>query len=383
MDLTHVRPEGEGNKGPSYRTEEVGIKPVPETPMKPPASTFQRLGPVLLIISLPAILIMFFKARGGFAGPGMIFPVMAMAGMMMMFSNRRGDRKNNPAKERGDYMRYVDSERQKAVLAAEAQYAAARFHYPRAQELSLRIGSPRMWERRPGSSAQFGHVRVGVGVEDAARSYSPLQVNALEDLEPACVAAVNDLVGEHAFVRDIPRPLALFSAPAWSLVGDEDAAAAAARAMLVHLAFFHGPDDLTIGLVTDAAAAPKWDWAKWLPHCRLGPNRSVLSFDSTADLVVGLGPEFAERGRFSEGGRSQGSQLEGALSSAPAGPLGRKHLVVVVDSSFVDWSPLLGEGGGREGVTVVDLTGQCPMAKTATTLVYRDGQVLRGERIEQ
>lgn len=382
MELTHVRPEGDGSKGPSYRTEEVEIKPVPETPMKPPASTFQRLGPVLVIIAIPAILIMFYKSGRGFSGPGMIFPFMAITGMMMMFSNRRGDRKNNPAKERGDYLRYVDSERQKALSAAEAQYAAARFHYPRSQELSLRIGSPRMWERRPGS-AQFGHVRVGVGVEDAARSYSPLQVNALEDLEPACVAAVNDLVGEHAFVRDIPRPLALFAAPAWSLVGDADAAAAAARAMVAHLAFFHGPDDLTIAVVTDAASASKWDWVKWLPHSRLGPHRAVLSFESTADLVTELGAEFAERGRFSEGGRAQTSQLEGALATGPAGPLGRRHLVVLVDSGFVEWSPLLGDGGGREGVTALDLTGQCPMATPATTLVYRDRDVLRAERIEQ
>nr|WP_165965004.1 FtsK/SpoIIIE domain-containing protein [Mycobacterium eburneum] len=37
---------------------------------------------------------------------------------------------------------------------------------------------------------------------------------------------------------------------------------------------------------------------------------------------------------------------------------------------------LAGDGRGREGVTILDMTGSCPWSSRASTLVYRDGQVL-------
>ncbi|OKH69404.1 hypothetical protein EB74_30025 [Mycobacterium sp. SWH-M5] len=367
---------------------EIKLKQPPITPRPAPPTLFQRFGPILLVIGVIGIMVMMFNLRtqnggGAFSGMGLIFPLMMVFGAVMMFSNRSGQKKGETVKERTDYIRYLDHQRAVAMESAAAQFAVAQFHYPPPEELTLRIGSNRMWERRPGSSpgsSTFGHIRIGLGVAEAAMKYAPVEIGALEDQDPACVEAVNDFLDEHSYVRDIARPLALREAPAWAFVGDEEIARAAVRAALVHLAFFHGPDDMSIAVITDEAHGKQWDWVKWLPHHRFGRRRTPLTFESAAEFAEVMGDGWRDRGHFNERGR-RAAGLAAAADGAPAEQVvaspADKYLVVLCDSATVDWDVLTVEGKGREGVTIVDMSGSCPLLQPRSTLVYEQGAVKR------
>lgn len=377
--ITHVRPKKE-LVPPSITSEEVTLKAPPVVPHKPPATSMQRFGPILMVLAVGGILIVAAQTGMLNRGVGMLLPVMLIMSMFMMLSNRGGDKKQEVVKERADYLRYLDNVRDAAIEAARNQFAVAEFHYPRPQELVGKIGatSALMWRRR-GDSREFMHARIGLGTEKAARWFQRLDVGAMEDQEPACVQAVNDLIHEHSFVRDIPRPISLAEQPAWALTGDADAVLGSTRAVLAHLAFFHGPDDLMIAVVVDEDRASRWDAVKWLPHHRHGAD--LLTFGSVEELVEALGDEVRGRGQHVKrtmkgAGTSLGTASgQGAGGRPAAGGAPVKHLVVLCDSARADWDSFMIDGMGREATTILDLTGQCPLVTAQTTLHFADGEV--------
>ncbi|WP_454793814.1 FtsK/SpoIIIE domain-containing protein [Mycolicibacterium lutetiense] len=378
--ITHVRPKKE-LEPPSITSEEVMLKAPPVVPHKPPATGMQRFGPIFMLLAVVGIVIVAGKSGMFSRGIGMMLPVMLVMGMVMMMASRGGDKKQEIVKERADYLRYLDNVRDAAIEAARNQFAVAEFHYPRPQELVGKIGatSALMWRRR-GDSREFMHARIGLGTEKASRWFQRLDVGAMEDQEPACVQAVNDLIHEHSFVRDIPRPISLAEQPAWALMGDADAALAGARAMLAHLAFFHGPDDLMIAVVVDEDRAARWDAVKWLPHHRLGAG--LLTFGSVEELMEVLGDDVRGRGQHVKrtmkgSGTTLGTASgQGTGGRSPVGGAPVKHLVVLCDSATADWDQFMVDGVlGREATTVLDLTGQCPLVSAQTTLHFSGGEV--------
>lgn len=381
MERIHVRPESDAKeKPPSTRTEEIPLKAPPLTPRNPPANAFQRLGPILLLFAVGGLLYVGIKSRSAFSGFGMLLPLLLISGTMMMFLNRGGQKKGEVQKERADYLRYLDGCREAAIEAARNQFAAAQFHYPPPRELAQRIGSARMWERRP-TAAAFGRARIGVGVERANRSYTPLVVGALEDQEPASVQAVNDFLAEHSFVRDIPRSVNLAEKPAWSFVGDRTAAEAALRSLLMHVAFFYGPDDLGIVVITDDTHGAAWDWVKWLPQQRGPRGRGpLMTFRTTGDFVAAMGKDFHNRGYFTgRGVRSTGLASAAGDSTPGRGAEEARRLLVLCAADVVDWSEMVTDGRAREGVTILDLSGQCPLSTPETTFVFTATEVQRSD----
>lgn len=377
---THVRQEASERAEPkSVLGKEITLPPPPQTPRKPPATPMQRFGPILMVVAVGG-LVWFMIQSGMMRSPvAMIMPVMMLVGMGMVMSNRGGggQSKGQVSKDRADYAREIDRQRVMAIESASAQFEAAEFSYPAPDTLALRVGSARMWERRPGDKT-FAHVRIGLGTVRAARHYAPIKLGALGDLEPASVQAVNDFIFEHSVVRDIPRPLSLAEYPAWSLVGDRVAARASLRAMVAHLAFFHGPDDLIIAVVCDEESKSAWDHVKWLPHHRVGPTRRPLTFASTDELVAGLGDQLRDRGHFN-GRNMRLSAVAEAGGASTANSNTTQHVVVICDAAGMSWDGLAVDGKGREAVTVLDLTGHCPLSTAVSTLVYRDGQVDRSD----
>lgn len=55
-----------------------------------------------------------------------------------------------------------------------------------------------------------------------------------------------------------------------ALIGSERFVAALARTILVEAATLHGPSDLRIVIASTPERIGQWDWAKWLPHVRVG-----------------------------------------------------------------------------------------------------------------
>lgn len=378
--ITHVRPKKDDEAPSVIASEEVVLQAPPEVPHKPPATGMQRFGPVIAVFAIGGILIVGGKTGMFSRGIGMMLPAMLLLGMVMMFVNRNGDKKQEVVKQRADYIRYLDGVRDDAIAAARKQHAVAQFHYPRPQELVGKIGatSKPMWRRRP-DKAEFMHARIGLGTEKAARWFQRLDVGALEDQEPACVQAVNDLIHEHSFVRDIPRPISLAGEPAWALTGDPEAVLASARAILAHLTFFHGPDDLMVAVVVDEDRAHRWDAVKWLPHHRSGVD--LLTFGSVPELMQALGDDLNDRGQHekkmmkgSGSGLASASGQGGGRPASSGAPM--KHLLVLCDAVAAEWDTFMLDGSmGRESVTILDLTGQCPLVAEHTTLHFAEGEV--------
>ena len=71
--------------------------------------------------------------------------------------------------------------------------------------------------------------------------------------------------------------LDLFGERAVAVTGADDERTAIARTILVEATTLHGPADLDVVIVTSPDQVTEWEWAKWLPHLRLGGAPVILS----------------------------------------------------------------------------------------------------------
>lgn len=410
-ELIHVRPaEKDRPKPPTLHDQEVTLQEPPETPRRA-QTTWGVFGPALLIGGLLGMVFVGFRNGSSFSGGWMSMPMMMGMGMMLMFRRRGGQGQGDIQRDRVNYARYLDAQRDAAIASARTQFEVAEFHYPPPDVLASLIGpgrrpegadenkpvvgerepvpGERMWERRRdgGAKGQFGHVRIGIGEERARLKYNTVELGALIDQEPACAQMMTDLMAEQSFVRDIPRAISLADHPALFCVGDQQLARSSVRAMLMHAAFFHNPQDLGIAVITNEEAAPRWDWVKWLPHHREDNGLGMMTYASALDFVAALGESYTSRGVFNANSVRQSSIASAAgVSSQGAGQGAGRLLIVVCDGGSVDWPYLLRAAQGMsdsgvEGVCFVVLGEDGSPLRTPTrTLTYeRPARVLRSE----
>ena len=140
--------------------------------------------------------------------------------------------------------------------------------------------SPTLWERRPGQPDAFV---LPIGVHD----------DSTNDV------ATVDLATDHAV----------------AVAGSEGFRSALARTLMIETATLHGPADVDLVVLTDPDRLAQWDWAKWLPHLRLGGMPTI--WGTTGDIE-----------RWAD---------DAAGSAEPtAGPSSRLTVVVVDDPTL--WS---------------------------------------------
>ncbi len=114
---------------------------------------------------------------------------------------------------------------------------------------------PSLWQRRPGQPDAYA-IPIGLRPDDAG---DPLTLEL-------------DLFGERAV----------------AVTGADDERTAIARTILVEATTLHGPADLDVAIVTSPDRVAEWEWAKWLPHLRLGGAPVILSEpDAIAEWVTG------------------------------------------------------------------------------------------------
>ncbi len=221
-----------------------------------------------------------------------------------------------------------------------------------------------MWERRI-ADTDFCHVRVGRGSQRLATRLIPPETGPVEDLEPVSAVALRRFVRAHSVVAELPTAVSLRGFAAIGIDGDQAAARDLARAMLLQLCTFHGPDLLQVAVVCGPDTRSEWDWVKWLPHAQhsdsvdgLGPSRMI--YGSVLELDAALGGQLAMRGRFSR----TASPVQGV-----------PQLVVVVDGGILAGDIAMVTDGGLDSVTVLDLSGYCPRltATRGLQLVVQDG----------
>lgn len=244
-------------------------------------------------------------------------------GAVMVISQRSGT-KRQVRESRERYLDYVEMLRHDVRDQIAQQRAEQGWRHPRTDQLLEVARDPaRRWERRP-SHEDFLAVRLGTGTVPLAAGLTlDADTGPLNDFDPVCLQAAQELRERYATLSEQPIVLALREVGQLSVVGRAAARRALATNLVTQVAALHGPHDVQVAVVRSDEAAPAWDWVKWLPHVLDQqpldgdvPARRITS--SVATMVEQLAPDLETR--LDRHARARGDA---------AGQ--RSHLVVVVD----------------------------------------------------
>jgi DNA segregation ATPase FtsK/SpoIIIE, S-DNA-T family len=239
-------------------------------PVPPPAPERRPL-PVLMV-ALPLVM--------GVAMALLLHQVylLAMAGLSPVMlvgsalSERKQGRKANAARQAG-YAEHKARIEHDTADAVAAELTALREQCPDpAEVLSVAAGPRRrLWERRR-TDPDYLLLRVGTG-----------------DL-PSSVRLTDPTADEHRRtvtwpLRDAPVTVPLRERGVIGLAGQEDSARAAGRWLVAQAATLHSPNDLWIYVLTDSAGKARWEWVRWLPHCRPGAGGEATGRDQAGSFA--------------------------------------------------------------------------------------------------
>ncbi|MEX0428606.1 type VII secretion protein EccCa [Nocardioides sp. DS6] len=244
-------------------------------------------------------------------------------GVLMMISQRSGT-KRQVREGRERYLDYIEALRHSVREQVAGQRAEQAWRYPLPAELvGLGRDDTRRWERRP-PHGDFLALRVGTGdVALAAGLTLDADTGPLNDFDPVCLQAAQELQQRYAVLHSQPITLSLRSVSQFSVIGPAAVRRSVATGLVLQLATLHSPNDVAIAVVRSDAAAAAWDWVKWLPHVQ---DPAAYDGEVPARRVASDVPALQEllatelEARLDRHQRARGSQT---------GP--GSHLVVVVD----------------------------------------------------
>jgi S-DNA-T family DNA segregation ATPase FtsK/SpoIIIE len=308
-------------------------------------------------------------------------PVMMMMGGLMLASTgamaiaqfvkmRRGAA-GSLADTRREYLTYLAEVRDEVRSTVERQRGAQLFTHPAPGQLWSLVSvtggaNNRVWERRQ-TDPDFVQIRFGTGPQRLATPLVAPQTGPADGLEPLAQSALENFLHTHAEVEDLPLAVSMRAFYHLTLSGDRAGVYGTARAVLGQLATLHSPDDLVIGVVAGPAAAPNWEWTKWLPHAqRSGPGDGAgtrrLFCGDLGELEAMLAKRLEERPRFSLDGRPL---------------LDRPHIVIVLDSGAVPQDSVFTGSEGLQGVTVIEVVpGELGRPRGGLSVVVEPGRLL-------
>jgi DNA segregation ATPase FtsK/SpoIIIE, S-DNA-T family len=284
------------------------------------------------------------QAAGGrqYIAAGM-FLFATLGFIVVQLDRQRKQRQQSVGGQRTDYLRYLSSVRETARSAGDQQRRALTWHHPDPGSLpALAEERSRVWERGP-SDPRFLQVRYGVCHQPLSLRLVPPESAPIDQVDPAAASALHRLLVVHRLQPDLPAALDLRAFDRIEVCGAEEAARAAARALICSATAFHSPDQLVVAVLTTAALRAHWDWVKWLPHAQstreadaVGPRRMVAT--SLDDLAALLPADLVDRPRF-------------GTDERPVTP----QILVVVDGVTIPPGNHVLPHDGVHGVTVLDL----------------------------
>lgn len=244
-------------------------------------------------------------------------------GVMMMISQRSGT-KRQVREGRERYLDYIEALRHTARDQIASQRAEQAWRHPRTDELlDICRDDTRRWERRP-SHVDFLSVRLGTGEVPLASGLTlDADTGPLNDFDPVCLQAAQELTQRYASLRAQPITLSLRDLGQTSVIGRPAHRRALATNAVLQLATLHSPNDVEIALVRADDAAAAWDWIKWLPHTQ---SANALDGDLPARRVTSDVAAMTELLAADLETRLDRAQRSRGGSSTPA-----SHLVVIVD----------------------------------------------------
>lgn len=229
----------------------VGVPSAPSDPPKPHFSVASTLGPLLMAGVMIA-------ATGDprYAIFTLLTPVIGIG----TYVESRRKAKVGGALSRRDYEAQVETFEQQIRDSGDAERDRLRAISPDPAEVLRRAALPsvRLWERRPHHE---DFLRLFAGITDL-----PWQAPLKDAADKLPLEAAGVIESSRLWVA--PVAVDLSKGGAVGIVGDREAALAAAHSLLCQAAVHQGPADLTIGVFVDPGREPDWDWCKWLPHTR-------------------------------------------------------------------------------------------------------------------
>ena len=328
---------------PRVPSGRVPVQPPPElTPSDGVSSILSSMLPMLG--SVGAIVMVSITNAGptGFITGGM-FLLSSLGFVAVNGWRQRAQRQSSLLASRREYLAYLAELRDTVRKAGRQQRRAAVWSSPAPSALTyLAEDRTRVWERG-GDDPDFLWVRVGTADQPLCITLEAPELPPLAQLDPVSASAAHRFMLTHEVQHGLPHAVPLREFSRLEVTGGEDEARSLLRAMLMHAATMHGPENLRIVIAADAGALGQWEWAKWLPHTHspvvedaVGPARMIGS--SLSELEQLLPGDLRERPRF---------------SPDAAGPT--PHVLVVTDGVTVPAGDPILSDGGVAGVTLLDL----------------------------
>ncbi len=375
VQLTLLRPGGPPALLPALRTAGGNIafnrppRPIPAADTRPvPLPAPPREESARQPFSWIALLVpLVFAAVLVIVTGNALFALFALLSPLMLIGNFYESRHRGRRTSRQEQARFAaDLETFGSQLRLKRANACvlAREKLPDPAEVLHRARTPsvRLWERRP-SDPDFLRLSAGLGTV----GWQPPLATAYSELP----AEVTRIVAENSAVELAPVLVDLSDGGVVGIVGERGAALALARSLFCQAVVHHGPADMRVMVLTEAAATAGWEWTKWLPHTRdaaAGGGARMLT--DQADQVEELLADLLEVGRKSRDRRFEdGRERRG-------GPV----LLMVVDAVGLTEgrnSPvraaLRGEAGPVAGIVLALSPDRLP-AMCTTVVEVRDQQ---------
>ncbi len=253
---------------PPVDVGDIVVDRPPELPRATPANPVARLLPVAMLVAAAGMVALYLTSGVGSRSPMMAFlPIMMVVSVLgSSVYGMRGNRRNAELDEgRREYLRYLRGLGDATVRTAAAQHRSMHWSHPEPAALWTLAGGERTGERRHGD-ADFGHVRVGVGVGPLSTPLVDPGTGPRGDVDPVSAGALRALLEHRSTVPDLPITVDLCAYAEVTIDGIADAARGVARAIVCQLAAFHDPGEVVVAALVDDASAAYWDWLKWLPH---------------------------------------------------------------------------------------------------------------------
>jgi S-DNA-T family DNA segregation ATPase FtsK/SpoIIIE len=248
-----------------------------------------------------AMSMMMFLRGSGFAALGAVVMVAALVGAGAMYLSQLGKAGRQRRSQRERYQNYLEELREQLREHEQRLQADANVLDPPVTRLLDVVRSPaRLWERRR-ADIDFLRVRMGTGALPLRPIKLRDQSNASNPVDPFMRHEAQSLMRRFELTPGLPLRVELDCAGDVSVVTpNRDEAIALARTILVQVAAFHAPDDVTLAIVTTPERAADWEWARWLPHLldrtAIGPSGPVPLLVTAPETLAGiLGSDLDQR----------------------------------------------------------------------------------------
>ncbi|MBO3095607.1 type VII secretion protein EccCa [Cellulomonas dongxiuzhuiae] len=315
------------------RSTTPATRPEPRTLAAPPASEddqgsrtpLQFLLPVIGAMSSVVMMVVLRNGQPLFLVVAALVFVVAIIGGIGFALTARGRAARTARARREAYLDYL--ERVRGDLTADAAHARvqALTVHPDPAALGDLVRDPaRVWERRR-RDADFLTVRVGTGAVPWFDLVVPPPESPVSPHDPHMATEVELLVEQYAHVPQMPVTADLRAAGVVAVVGDRERTVPLVRALLLHLAAAHSPEDVQLAAAYPEQHAPDWRGLDLLPHVA---DPDLFDGPVPARRVA---PDLADLSRLLSG--ALGQRLTHARAASRTGgqvvPSGR--LVVVSD----------------------------------------------------